>query len=313
MSDTTLPSGAKSGFSARQRLLASVLVVISAFCFSTKAVVIKLAYRYEIDSLSLLSLRMIFSLPFFLIILWWTERRDRHAGDLTPLSKRDWAAVTALGLTGYYAASIFDFMGLQYITAGLERLILFLYPTMVLAMTAIFFQKPVTRMQWTALLITYAGVAVALQDRSQLTAGSNVPLGVFLIFLAGFAFAVYLVWSGKYINRYGSMRFTCLAMISAGFGVLLHHALAQSLQLWHFPTAVYRLALIMAIVSTVLPTFLMSEAVRVIGAGNVAIISSVGPVITIVLGYFFLQEGFGWAQLLGTALVIIGVLRISLK
>ncbi len=313
MANTGALEEGQRSFSTRQKLWAAAMVVTSAFCFSTKAVVIKLAYRYEIDSLSLLSLRMVFSLPFFIIILWWINRQGRKNGDLVQLKPRDWLGVIVLGLTGYYAASMFDFLGLQYITAGLERLILFLYPTIVLGLGVVFFKKTITRVQWLALGMTYLGVLIALQDRAQLAAGSNVPLGSVLIFLAGFSFAVYLVWSGIYIRMLGSMRYTCLAMIAAGVGVLLHHAVAKGLALWHYEAGLYQLVLIMAIVSTVIPTFLTSEAIRIIGASNVAIISSVGPVITIFLGYSFLGEGFGLWQLAGTVLVILGVLRISLS
>jgi drug/metabolite transporter (DMT)-like permease len=313
MAKTSSLEEGQSSFNTRQKLLAAAMVVTSAFCFSTKAVVIKLAYRYEIDSLSLLSLRMIFSLPFFILILWWVNHQDRKKSEWIELRTRDWLGVTLLGLTGYYAASMFDFMGLKYITAGLERLILFLYPTIVLGLGVVFFKKTISRVQWIALGMTYLGVLIALQDQTQLAAGSNVPLGSVLIFLAGFSFAVYLVWSGVYIRMLGSMRYTCLAMIAAGIGVLLHHALAKGLALWHYEAGLYQLALIMAIVSTVIPTFLTSEAIRILGAGNVAIISSVGPVITIFLGYIFLGEGFGVWQLAGTVLVILGVLRISLN
>ena len=300
-------------FSQRRRIIAALLVLVAALCFSAKAVLVKLAYRYGIDSISLLTLRMVFSLPFFVGIAIWAKNRALKENRHIILSNQDWAYILILGLSGYYLASMLDFMGLAYITAGLERLILFLYPTMVLGMNAVFFKKPVTRVQLIALALTYGGVILALMDRTQLGAGSNVPLGTVLIFFSGFTYAIYLVGSGQYIVRIGSLRYTCIAMIAASAGVILQHAIIYQLALFHYPVQVYVLSLIMAIFSTVLPTFMMSEAIRIIGAGNVAIIGSVGPVATIVLGYFLLGETFGLWQLLGTILVIIGVLRISLK
>ncbi len=300
-------------FSQRRRIIASVLVLIAALCFSAKAVLVKLAYRYEIDSISLLTLRMVFSLPFFLAIAIWAKNRAVKENRHIILSRRDWFYIFILGLSGYYLASMLDFIGLAYITAGLERLSLFLYPTMVLGMNVLFFKKTVTRVQWIALALTYGGVALALLDRTQLGLGSNVPLGATLIFFSGFTYAIYLVGSGQYIAKVGSLRYTCLAMIAASIGVIAQHGIIYQWDLWHYPRPVYVLSIIMAIFSTVLPTFMMSEAIRIIGSGNVAIIGSIGPVVTIILGYFLLGESFGIWQLLGTILVIIGVLRISLK
>lgn len=306
---TTLPNT----FPQRSRVIAAVLVLIAALCFSAKAVLVKLAYRYEIDSISLLTLRMVFSLPFFLGIAIWAKQKALRENRHIELSLRDWAAIFSFGLCGYYLASMLDFMGLFYITAGLERLILFLYPTMVLAINALFLKKPITRTQWIALALTYGGVSLALLDRSQLGLGSNVPLGTVLIFFSGLTYAIYLVGSGQYIAKVGSLRYTCLAMIAASIGIIVQHGIMYQWALWHFPAQIYTLSIIMAIFSTVLPTFLMSEAIRVIGSSNVAIIGSVGPVATIVMGYFLLGESFGMWQFLGTILVIIGVLRISLK
>jgi drug/metabolite transporter (DMT)-like permease len=301
---------ASSTSSQKLRLIASLLVLLSAICFSGKAILVKLAYRHDIDSVSLLTLRMIFSLPFFLFNAWIGKQRHKKSGNYEPLSWRDWLKITALGLTGYYIASLFDFMGLQYITAGLERLILFLYPTMVLLLSSFFLRKAITRTQVIALLLTYGGVAMALLDPSQL-GGSNVPLGAALIFGSGLAYAVYMVGSTKFIVRMGPMRYTSTAMIAASAAIILHHGVVYQWQLWDYPAEVYWLVLAMAIFATVLPTLLVSEGIRVIGAGNTAIISSVGPVATIVMGYIFLGESFGGWQIPGTLLVLAGVLWIS--
>jgi drug/metabolite transporter (DMT)-like permease len=298
-------------FSRRQRVTASVLVLVAAVCFSAKAVLVKLAYRHSIDGTSLLTLRMAFALPFFAGIAVWTRKRAEREGATAELAARDWLSIIGLGLSGYYAASLLDFLGLAYVTAGLERLILYLYPTMVLAMSALFLKTKVTRAQVVALLLTYGGVALALLDRTEPAAGSNIPLGAALIFLSGFAYSIYLVGSGPYIARIGALRYTSLAMTAAGAGVILHHGIVHRWVLFGYPRPVYWIALIMALLSTVLPTLLMSEAIRVIGAGSAAIIGSIGPVATLGLGYFFLGETFGVLQLLGTLLVIVGVLRLS--
>ncbi|MDZ4678851.1 MAG: DMT family transporter [Saprospiraceae bacterium] len=308
---STIPQSTQSP-SQKLRLIASLLVLLSAICFSGKAVLVKLAYRYEMDSVTLLTLRMIFSLPFFLINAWIGKQRHKRGGNYEGLRWRDWLNVIALGLSGYYLASLLDFMGLQYITAGLERLILFLYPTMVLLLSSFFLRKAVTRTQFGALLLTYGGVAMALLDHTQL-GGDNVLLGAVLIFGSGFAYAVYMVGSTKYILRLGPMRYTSTAMIAASMAIILHHGIVYQWQLWHYPAEVYWLVLAMAIFATVLPTLLVSEGIRVIGAGNTAIISSIGPVATIIMGYVFLGESFGGWQVPGTLLVMGGVLWISLK
>lgn len=297
----------------RRRILAALMVLVSAICFSGKAIMIKLAYRYSIDSVSLLTLRMLFSLPFFVLNAWIGNYRMHGQPDAKPLLWRDWIAIIALGFSGYYCASLLDFLGLQYITAGLERLILYLYPTMVLLMSAFFFQKKVTRNQFIALGLTYLGIAVALVDPSQLGGGKNLWLGISLIFFSGFTYAIYLVGSGAYVSRVGSMRYTSYAMIAATVAIVIHSAFLNQLQLWHYPAPVYWLVLIMAIFSTVLPTLMISEGIRIIGASNTSIIGSIGPVATISLGYLFLGETFGVWQMFGTLFVIIGVLWISLS
>lgn len=294
----------------RRRLVAAALVLLAALCFSAKAVLVKLAFRRGIDDVSLLTLRMSFSLPFFAALAAWSGRRGERAGPRMRL--RDWSTVVALGLSGYYVASALDFKGLAYISAGLERLILFLYPTLVLALSAIFLETRVTRAQLSALALTYGGVALALLDRAQLAAGSDVPLGATLVFLSGLAYAIYLVGSGPFITRLGSLRYTSIAMIAAAVGSIVHHGLSRGWALFHYSGSVYAIAAIMALFSTVLPTIMMNEAVGIIGAGNVAIIGSVGPVATVALGYLVLDERFGAWQALGTALVILGVLRASL-
>ena len=310
MSNPTTLAGTE--FNSRLRLIAALLVLLSAICFSGKAILVKLSYRYDIDSVSLLTLRMLFSMPFFMINAWLGRRQYLRRPDAVPLAPRDWLAVVALGLSGYYLASLFDFLGLQYITAGLERLILFLYPTMVLVLSAIFFRKTVSSAQYIALALTYSGVALAMLDKTQL-AGTNMPLGAGFIFLSGLTYAIYMVGSGRYISLMGPVYYTSVAMMAAAVAIFIQHGIQHQWRLWHYPPGLYGLVLIMAIFSTVLPTLMVSQGIRIIGAANTAIISSIGPVATIVMGYFLLGEHFGGWQIPGTLLVMAGVLWISIK
>jgi drug/metabolite transporter (DMT)-like permease len=296
----------------RLRVLAAFMVLMSAIGFSGKAVLVKLAYRFEIDTVSLLALRMLFSLPFFIInarIGYLRQQRKNKL--LVSISSLDWLQIAALGISGYYLASLFDFIGLQFVSAGLERLILFLYPTFVLILSAIFFDKKVQPAQYVALLLTYAGIAIAMLDNTH-TRGDNTAIGAAFIFASALTYAIYLVGSVRFVSLLGSLYYTSMAMIVASIVILIHHGLVSGWQLWHYPADLYVLVLVMAIFSTVLPTLLVSEGLRIIGAGNTAIISSIGPVATIFMGYLFLDEPFGGWQIPGTILVLAGVLWISL-
>jgi drug/metabolite transporter (DMT)-like permease len=299
------------GISRRQQLIAAALVFAGALCFSAKAVFIKLAYEYGVDSISLLALRMLFALPLFLILAWWSLRKQQTA--YTPPNRKEWLAIMLLGILGYYLASMLDFLGLQYIGASLERLILFVYPTMVLILSAIFLRQRIRRDQYIALALTYFGVALAFIGGIEVTASSNLILGGGLIFFSAFVYACYLIGSGRLLPKVGTLRFTSYAMISASFGVLVHHGIQYQWRLFHFAPQVYELSLIMAVLSTVLPAFMISEGIRLIGAGNAAIIGSVGPISTIILAYIFLGERLGTWQWVGAALVISGVMWISLR
>lgn len=306
MKITTLPH------TNRTQLIASLLVLIGSICFAAKAVIVKLAYRYDIDPTSLLALRMLFSLPFFLVIAW-NARRKAIAAKEPPLSRRDWIKIIILGLLGYYFASLFDFLGLQYISAGLERLILFTYPTLVVIISFLFLGKRVTRIQFTALTLTYLGISVAFADHLLHDFNAHFLLGAGLIFISALVYALYLIGGSDMIPRLGTQRFTSLALIAASIAILLHHGIIYQWQLFHYPMEVYGLAFLMAILSTVLPSFMVAEGLRVIGPSNTSIISSFSPIAIIILGKIFLNENFGWLQWVGTALVISGVLIMTLK
>ncbi|MCB0608363.1 MAG: DMT family transporter [Lewinella sp.] len=300
-------------FTRQRQILAAGLMVIAATCFSVKAVLIKLAYRYEVDSTSLLALRMAFSTPIFILVAWWNNRRQTRRMNAVKMSRQDLAKVAALGLTGYYLASFLDFYGLRYISAGLERLVLFTYPTLVLLISAAVLKKKVTRIQLISLGITYFGVLLVFADRAHLGNPGQFRTGALLIFGSALAYAIYMVGSGTLLHRIGTLKFTSYAMTAAGAGVLIHHGIFYQWRLFHFVAPVYYLSFAMAIIATVLPTFLVAECIRVIGANNTSIISGIGPITTIIMAWFILGERVGPLQWAGTIFAIAGVLLISLK
>ncbi|MEZ4887967.1 MAG: DMT family transporter [Chitinophagales bacterium] len=291
-------------------LVAALLILVGSIGFSAKAVMVKLAYRYGIDSISLLALRMLFSLPFFLVIAYWSNRRMTQT---YVLNKRDGAYILLFGLMGYYLASLFDFIGLQYITASLERLVLFIYPTLVVILSAIFLKQKIYTRQYLALLLTYIGIGMAFFDKGNVNEESQIWLGAFWVFMSALSYAIHLIGSGNLLPRVGTLRYTSLVMMIACIAVLLHNAVVNQLQLFDFAPQVYVLGIMMAVFSTVLPSFLFMQGIKIIGSSNASIIGSIGPISTVALAYLFLDERLGWLQWGGTFLVIVGVLMISLQ
>ncbi|MRG48727.1 EamA family transporter [Chitinophaga sp. SYP-B3965] len=286
------------------------LAIIGAFLFSAKAIYVKLVYRTEaIDAISMLALRMIFALPFYIITAWVLSRREGNV----KLTLRQWGFIALLGFLGYYLSSLLDFMGLAYISAGLERLILFLYPTFALLIGVFAFKKKITKQQWLALVLAYIGMVVAFAGDIQHQTGGGIVMGSLLVLGCAVTYALYIVGGGEIIPKVGSMKFTAYALIFAAVGVFTQYLVTHGTEIRHFSGHTYWLCFQMAIVSTVLPTFMMSEGIRRIGSGNTAIITSIGPVSTILQAYIFLDEPVTWLQLAGTALVLAGVLMISKK
>lgn len=283
-----------------------LMMLAGAILFATKAIFIKLAYAYEVSSISLLGLRMAFALPFFLLVGYLKGRKDFQRPALT---WRDRGIIFLLGLCGYYLASYMDFLGLQYLSAGMERLILFIYPTIVLLLGWLVFGQKILRIQWIATLVTYLGLAVAFST-SDFSTGSNFTKGALLIFGSAFTYAIFLVGSGQLAPRLGSVRFTSVAMTVAALGVLAHAAVVQA-PFFTLATPVYAYAFAIAIFATVIPSYLFTEGIRRIGAGDAAILGAVGPVATIVLEYVVLQETLDGVQWIGAMLVIIGVVIIG--
>lgn len=291
------------------KFFGSLLVFTGAICFSTKAILVKLAYQFPVDAISLLNLRMLFSLPFFLIIGIYSGRKEQKV----VISRQDWIKIVLLGMVGYYLASLLDFMGLQYITAGLERLILFIYPTIVVIISAVVYKKPISKLQYLALLLSYAGIFLAFVFDTNLEGNKNIVLGSILVFFCAIAYAVFIFGSGKLIPRVGTLRFTAYAMSFSAFAIIIHAFITKGIDVYSFNSEVYLLSMLMAILATVIPSFLISEGIRIIGSDNASIVSSIGPVSTIILAYIFLGEEISGMQILGTLCVLTGVLLISLK
>jgi drug/metabolite transporter (DMT)-like permease len=301
-------SATQNIFSSRQKIIGTVFALVAAIGFSAKAILVKLAYIDSVDAITLLALRMAFSLPFFLVVAA-RANRNKHSQRLTG---KDKLAVIGLGLIGYYLASYLDFLGLLYISAGLERLILFLYPTMVVLISALVFKHNIGRTAWFALVISYAGIAlVFLHDMHVLQ--HDAFTGSVLVFGSALAYAVYLVGAGHTIARIGATRFTAYVMTVACAACLLQFAVTHPVAALDLPIRIYGLSIAMAVISTILPAFLLAAAMRRIGSVHTSMIGSIGPVSTIFLAYVFLGERMSLQQIGGSVLVLAGVLMISLK
>jgi drug/metabolite transporter (DMT)-like permease len=290
------------------RAIGIAMAIAGVVCFSLRPIFIKLAYGIVVDPITLLALRMVFSLPFFLAAAAWVGR-DRER---SPLSVRDARSIVLLGFVGYYFASFADFLGLQYVASGLGRLILFVYPTLVVILSLVFLHKRPSAREGVALVVTYSGIALVMSNAVG-GANANLALGAILCFASATGYAVYLVASSRVVQRVGSIRFTAYAMSVASGFCILQFLILRPLSALDLPREVYGLALAMALVSTVLPVFMTSEALRRIGANQVALYGALGPVTTIFFGWMGLDEIMTPVQLAGALLVLGGVLLVTFK
>ena len=292
------------------RLAGASFVFLAAALFAAKSVLIKLAYGYGVAPATLLALRMAFALPFFVAVALWTGRaRSRLA-----IGRRDWVAVLVLGFLGYYLAAYLDFLGLVYISASLERLIVFLYPTVVVILSALLFKRRARPLQLFALAVSYVGIGLVLADNLRMTPDRGaLLLGGALVFSSAVIYAFYLVIGAEVVQRVGAVRFTAYAMGVASAVAFLQFALTHSLDELRLPLPLYALAFVMAVVCTVLPSFLMSEGLRRVGANRAATIGTIGPVVTIALGHVLLGDPITWVQVAGAGLVLAGVLLVTLR
>jgi drug/metabolite transporter (DMT)-like permease len=285
--------------------------VFGVLGFSFKAILIRLAYQsWPVDAVTLLTLRMLYSAPLFVALAWRASRGSRAR----PIARDDWVRLVWLGCIGYYLASLLDFMGLAYITASLERLVLFLYPTIVVLLSALLLGKPVTRRAVAALALSYAGIAFVFWH--DLTIGGNARAtitGGALIFASAILYAVYLVQAGAVIARLGSSRFIAWAMLASTVFIVAQFLLTRPLAALAVPASIHAIALAMAVFSTVLPTWLIAESIRRMGANAASLVGSLGPVFTIGLGAMILGEPVHAVQLAGAALVMGGVMLVTVR
>jgi drug/metabolite transporter (DMT)-like permease len=289
-----------------RNLLGVLLVFIGAVLFSGKAILVKLSYHHNVDAVTLLTLRMIFSLPFYIAIIIYTNLKSERPN----VSAENWLKIIFLGIVGYYLASYFDFTGLKYITASLERLILFIYPTLVVIISFFVFKRPIRRKEIFALILTYGGIImVVLNDLS--FSQKDAIKGSILIFFSALTYAMYLIGSGKLIPVLGTVRFTAYAMIVSTIIVIIHFLFLEHTDIFHLDHEVYFLSMVMAVFSTVIPSFFISEGIGMVGSSRASIVGSVGPVSTIILAYIFLGESISFNQLGGTILVLAGVLIVG--
>jgi drug/metabolite transporter (DMT)-like permease len=286
-----------------------VITLIGAILFSTKAIFVKLAFgSTHTDALTLLTLRMLFSMPFYVVAAFLVTGQK----DNIKMNRQQWMLVITLGVFGYYLSSLFDFIGLQYVSAGLERLILFLYPTFAVLINAYVFKQKMSATQKIALLLTYAGIAIAyLGELNVDTSNPNFYFGSFMIFLCAITYSIYIAGSGRVIPLIGANKFTAYAMLSATVGISTHFIVKGNIETLETGKGLWLYGILLAIVATVLPSFMLSQGLKKIGSNNVAIISGIGPVSTILQAHFILGEKIFAAQIAGTILVIIGVLLIG--
>ena len=281
-----------------------LLAAAGSIAFSGKAIIVKLAYRYGVDAVTLLMLRMLLALPMFALMAWWAGRGK------APLERQDWLGVLGLGFCGYYLSSFLDFWGLEYISASLERLILYLNPTLVLVLGWVLFKKRISQRQAVAMAISYSGVLLVFGHELSL-AGTDAALGALLVFLSAVTYAVYLTYSGQLVKRLGSLRLAGWASSAACVFCLLQFALLRPLDISQVHEQVLWLSLLNAVVCTALPILLVMMAIERIGPGLTAQTGMIGPMSTLLMGVWILGEPFNAWIIAGTVLVLSGVFWVT--
>ena len=277
-----------------------LLALVGSIAFSGKAIIVKLAYRYGVDAVTLIMYRMLFALPIFAVMAWWSSRGK------APLTAKDWWGVLGLGFTGYYLASFLDFAGLGYISASLERLILYLNPTLVVAMGWLLYRKPITRIQMLGMAVCYCGVVLVFGHEINLQ-GANAGLGALLVFGSAVSYAIYLVYSGQMVQRLGSLRLVGLATTVACVLCLLQFVLLRPMAAAQVAPEVIWLSVLNATACTAAPVLMVMMAIERLGAGLAAQVGMVGPMSTILMGVLILGEPFTAWVAAGTVLVVSGI------
>ena len=276
------------------------LALLGSIAFSGKAIIVKLAYRHGVDAVTLIMYRMLFALPIFAVMAWWASRGK------PPLTRKDWLGVLGLGLTGYYLASFLDFAGLAYISASLERLILYLNPTLVVMLGWVLYRRSITWGQAVGMLISYCGVVLVFGHEANLQ-GANAAWGTLLVFLSAVSYAIYLVYSGEMVRRLGSLRLVGLATTVACLLCLLQFVVLRPFSAAVVAPEVIWLSVLNATLCTAAPVLMVMMAIERVGAGMTAQTGMVGPLSTILMGVWILGEPFTVWVAAGTALVITGI------
>ncbi len=283
-----------------------LLAIIGTALFALKSIFIKFAYQQGVDTTTLLALRMLISLPFYLLMLWWMLRKPTTRKPVP----RELLAVMGLGFFGYYLASWMDMQGLNYISAQLERLTLYTYPLMTTLLGWFFLKEKITQRILLALVLTYSGVLLLYWHEASME-GSHTGLGVALVAGAALSFSVYVILGKKLINTLGSRLFTSIAMLSSALFVFIHFSATHEFSDLVISQTAWVWAFLLAFVSTVIPSFMISEAIARLGAAKTSIVGTAGPVFTILLAVVLLGEPFGWFHLAGMLLVMYGVSLLS--
>jgi drug/metabolite transporter (DMT)-like permease len=256
---------------------------------------------------------MLIAFPFYLVVLFMS--RPKLKGEIT---RAHYLWAVAMGMTGYYMSSLFDFVGLQYVSAGIERIILFVYPTLAVLINRWIFKVGISKRQWMSIFITYIGIGLAYWGEFHLMPNTQLfVFGSIMVLLCGITYAFYLVGTGKLVPIMGSSQYTSIAMIAASIGIFTHYLL-MSFQAgnsnpfnYHIPSSIVWYVIALAMIATVIPSFLLSSGMKRVGSNNLAIITSIGPVATLFQANWILGETFTWQQLLGTSFVILGVLLVK--
>lgn len=300
---------AEFGIRDRKFIAGLLFTILGAAGFSAKAILAKLCYRYGITGFATLTMRMIFSLPFYLAIFFWFYRLQ--APELRTNFRRHSLAMGLVGLSGYYFASWFDFVGLEYISASFERLLLFIYPTLVLLISLVWLKVRAGRREIVSLVITYIGIGIAYHNETG-AVGERAQIGAIYILLAAITYAIYLVATEKLTRHYSPLVFTSFAIIISSVAIIIHGLLAGE-RLVEYPAEVYWYILAMAIFCTVLPSLFVAQGIALIGSNRAAILSTLGPVLTIYLAYSILGDEITLAQTIGTLCVLVGITLLTIK
>ncbi|MDP2001066.1 MAG: DMT family transporter [Rhodoferax sp.] len=294
-------AGVSKGFNGKKSIANGLLLaMVGAIAFSGKAIIVKLAYRHGVDAVTLIMYRMLFALPIFALMAWWASRGK------PPLTRHDWLGIIGLGVTGYYLASFLDFAGLVYISASLERLILYINPTLVLLLGLVLYKRQIQRRQALGMAISYAGVMLVFGHEVKLE-GGDAALGALLVFLSAISYAVYLTFSGELVKRLGSLRLVGMATMVACLLCISQFVVLRPWSAAVVAPEVIWLSVLNATLCTAAPVLMVMMAIERVGAGVTAQVGMIGPMSTILMGVVILGEPFTAWVAAGTALVIAGI------